>query len=145
MANETFEVPAPEISEEAPDYYVEQSTAIRELEIKMWHNIGKTLAEIDNLEPFAKEMKKHVSELKTAVELFKKYPDFESIPFNKSTTWSKIKKEFGFIEQRPRKSLKKLIEERKISYENYLKTTTDSFTMGKLAEDVELLGEEVKE
>jgi len=141
MANETFEVPAPEMPEEAPDYYVEQSTAIRELEIKMWHNIGKTLAEVDNLEPYAKEMKKHVSELKAAVEFFKKYPDFDSIPFDKASSWGKIKKDLGLSEKRERKSLKAIINEKLLKNQKEFELTGDVYIKGKLDEDKELLNE----
>jgi hypothetical protein len=119
MDNDTFEVKAPELPEEVPDFYVEQSSAIRELELKMWHKIGWVLSEIKglesdaikDLEPYAKEMKKHISELQAAVAFFKKYPDFNSIPLDKASSWSKIKKNLGTQEEIKEKLTIKKVKE----------------------------------
>jgi len=131
--------------EEFLDFYTEGSFTVRDTEIQFKLQIAEMLVNESNLEPYAKIIKKHKSFLIECIEVYKKWPELEK-SYTKEKSWSDLVKLAGIKkEQRPRKPLKKLIEERKLSYENYLKTTADSFTMGKLAEDVELLGEEVKE
>ena len=111
-----FLIDTTEIStlEDLTDYYVEQSTSIRELQLRMWFEIGKFLdsKSEEEIKEFSKMIKKHLSEVETAIKFFEKYQNFENFPFDKSTTWASVKKELGTSEIRNRKSFKQVVKER---------------------------------
>lgn len=111
-----FLIDTTEIStlEDLTDYYVEQSTSIRELQLRMWFEIGKFLdsKSEEEIKEFSKMIKKHISEVETAIKFFEKYQNFENFPFDKATTWASVKKEFGTAEKRERKALEKIVKER---------------------------------
>ena len=131
--------------EEFLDFYTEGSFTVRDTEIQFKLQIGEMLINESNLEPYAKVIKKHKSFLIECIEVYKKWSELEK-SYTKEKSWSDLVKLAGIKkEQRPRKALKKLIEERKKAHEEKLKTKPDPFVQGRLAEDVELLGEEVKE
>lgn len=134
-----YEIEYPEDPEEIVDYYVEQSFALRELEILMWHNIGEVLSNVQNLESYAKEMKRPITELKAAIEFYKKYPKVNSIPLNKASSWRKIKKEFMPLEKSQKKGLKKILSERLEKNKTEFERTGDLYIKGRLDEDKELL------
>lgn len=100
--------------EEIEDFYVEKMTELRELELRMWHTIGKCLSAKDEkfLKSTAKKLNKHSSELLTAVAFYVAYPEFEKFPFDKSTSWQAIKKILGTYEKRERKTLKEIVKKR---------------------------------
>ena len=127
------------------DFYTEGSFAVRDTEVQFKLQIGELLANESNLEHFAKVIKKHKSFLIECIEVYKKWPELEK-SYTKDKSWSDLVKLAGIEkEKRPRKSIKKVIEERKRAYEEKLKLNpdVDIFTQGKLAEDRELLDEEL--
>jgi len=147
---DNYLVPAPDNSDEIVDYFVEQSTATRELDLLMWYRIGEILVktkieDAKQLKPIAQKMHRRVSDLLAAIDFWGKYPDFNSVPFDKATSWSKVKKDLGFTEKRPRKSFKKIIEERKKQNEIALNMGGEglnrNYVQGKYDEDRELLEE----
>jgi len=151
---DNYLVPAPDNSDEIVDYFVEQSTATRELDLLMWYRIGEILIkdkieDVKQLKPIAQKMHRRVSDLLAAIDFWEKYPNFNSVPFDKATSWSKVKKDLGFTEKRPRKSLKKLIEERKEAHKITLKIALETggeeinrnYAQGKYDEDMEILEE----
>ena len=111
-----FLIDTTEIStlEDLTDYYVEQSTSIRELQLRMWFEIGKFLdsKSEEEIKEFSKMIKKHLSEVETAIKFFEKYQNFENFPFDKSTSWQAIKKILGTYEKRERKTLKEIVKKR---------------------------------
>lgn len=96
------------------DFYIEASFAIRESELKMWHTIGKMLSKRDDniRKQTAKLLKKHSSEIETAIKFYEKYPNFEDFPFDKATSWTSVKEQFGTREKRERKTLKEVVKQR---------------------------------
>jgi len=80
----------------------------------MWFEIGKFLdsKSEEEIKEFSKMIKKHLSEVETAIKFFEKYQNFENVPFTKATTWASVKKEFGTSEIRNRKSFKQVVKER---------------------------------
>lgn len=96
------------------DFYTEASFAIRESELKMWHTIGKMLSKRDDnvRKQIAKLLKKHISEIETAIKFYEKYPNFEDFQFDKATTWTLLKSKLGTQEKRRRESLKEIVNKR---------------------------------
>lgn len=128
------------------DFYTEESFAIRDAEVQMNLQIGQALIGMsdEELGKYAKVIKRHLSYLKTCIEVFKKWNELEK-QYTKEKSWSDLIKLCGVEkEKRPRKSILSLIQERKRIYEEKLSLDPDAdiFTQGRLAEDIELLGEE---
>lgn len=125
------------------DYYTEASFAIREAELKMWHTIGTILSDQDEKtrRQVAKLIKKHLSEVETAIKFYEKYPDFEAFPFTKATTWSSLKKELGTKEKRQRKTLKEIVSkryERNISEGRHERAEEDKDILNEVEADDEI-------
>lgn len=111
-----YEIDSSEIEsiEELADYFVEQRTAINELELRMWHKIGEILSlkSESEIKQFAKLVKKHISEIDTAIKFYNQYPIFEDFQFDKGTTWTLLKSRLGTQEKRKRESLKEIVSKR---------------------------------
>jgi len=111
-----YEIDSSEIEsiDELADYFVEQRTAINELELRMWHKIGEILSGKSETEikQFIKLIKKHLSEIETAIKFYNQYPNFEDFQFDKGTTWMSLKLKFDTQEKRKRESLKEIVNKR---------------------------------
>jgi len=122
--------------------YTEGSFTVRDAEVQFNLGIGKIMTLVDDVEPYAKVIKRHSSYLKECIEVYKQWASLEG-QYTKDLSWSDLCKLAGIVkEKRPRKALKKVIEERKAIYEAKLLTNSDPETYGRLREDVELLKED---
>lgn len=128
------------------DFYTEESFAIRDAEVQMNLQIGQALIGMsdEELGKYAKVIKRHLSYLKTCIEVFKKWDELEK-SYTKEKSWSDLVKLAGIEkEKRPRKSLKdlgSLIYERGLKHMNEYENTKDPYIKGKWDEDKELLDE----
>jgi len=132
--------------EELCYYFTEQSFALYELQIRMWHKIGSYLKiHPEQIKPFAKRTHKHLSEVQTAVAFAEKYPNIEDFPGDKATTWAKVKEMFALKETRKRRPIVKILKERQERHKKRLEETQDSLAkaeiVGRIKEDEELAKE----
>ncbi len=146
-----YYVPEPEGNielEEIKDFFVEQRAAMYELELYMWWRIGKIASEMTpkQLKKLAHILRKHLSELKTAIKFYRKYPHWLDFSFDKAYTWSKMKKEYGLAEKRGRvkpSQLIAVIKDRRKAHEEALKSAASDdfikFLRGRMAEDDDVL------
>ena len=130
--------------EEFTDLYVENSFHVRWTEIEFYHDLGMILAEVQDLKPYAKSIKKHESFFKICVEFYKKYPNLNEAPFGKDISWSRLRKEFE-TEKRPRISIREILSARMNKYNQLvalnLLPNDDEYYRGRYDEDKELLEE----
>jgi len=134
--------------EEFKDFYTEGSFAIRDAEVQFKLTIAKELGDFagdeKTLELYAKAIKKHVGFLKECIGVAQHWLSIEK-QYTKNMSWKDLVKLAGIEgEKRPRKSLKKIIEERKKVHEvevNYSPLTRKDFIQGQIAEDTDLLKE----
>lgn len=123
------------------DFYTEESFAVRDAEVQFKLQIGEVLANEPDLEQYAKHIKKHVSFLKECIEVWKKWPEIEG-QYTKEKSWKDLVILAGVKkEKRPRKAIKKLIEDRLNKHRVEFEQTGDVYVKGKLDEDAELLNE----
>ncbi|NLH62488.1 MAG: hypothetical protein GX452_13900, partial [Ignavibacteriales bacterium] len=127
-------------NEEFLDFYTEGSFAVRDAEVQFKLQLGEMmLANESNLENYAKVIKKHIGFLKECIEVYKQWPELEK-SYTKNMSWSDLVKMAGIEkEKRPRKLLKKIIEERMKMHEAMLLENSDPEIYGRFREDVELL------
>jgi len=137
--------------EEFKDFYTEESFTVRDAEVTFKIQIGHNLsgASEEDLKSYAKAIHRHISFLKECIFISRHWLELEKT-YTKNKSWSDLVKESGFKkEKRPRKSLKKLIEERRKTHEASLKAIgrglNRNYIQGKYDEDRELLNEEKKE
>ena len=124
--------------EEFKDFYTEESFSIRDSEVQFKLKIGEALAEVKDLKPYAKAIKKHVSFLETCIGVYKKWPELEKT-YTKEKSWNDLVKLAGLGEKRARKPIKNLIRERLKKNEERFKQTGDMYVKGRYDEDEELL------
>jgi len=137
--------------EKFKDFYTEGSFAVRDTEVTFKIQIGHNLsgASEEDLKSYAKAIHRHVSFLKECIFVAEHWLELEKT-YTKNKSWSDLVKESGFKkEKRPRKSLKKIIEERKEAHEITLKIALETggeeinrnYAQGKYDEDMEILRE----
>jgi len=133
--------------EKFKDFYTEGSFAVRDAEVILKIQVGHNLsgASEEDLKSCAKAIHRHVPFLKECIFVAEHWSELEKT-YTKNKSWSDLVKESGFKkEKRPRKSLKKVIEERKKAHEIALNMGGEglnrNYVQGKYDEDRELLKE----